>query len=139
MKVGEPVAFDGHTFELLEVVAFSTERSDGLKAQVSIDGGQAYAPAITRFTQMGTDIGTPSVKTGFTKDIYLTLEKATEAGATEAQVKVFIKPLILWMWIGGGLVAIGTVLSAFPGKRRRNPTAPTSAPVPTTDPEVANV
>ncbi|MCX6520505.1 MAG: heme lyase CcmF/NrfE family subunit [Actinobacteria bacterium] len=138
MKVGEPVAFDGHTFELLEVVAFSTERSDGLKAQVSIDGGQAYAPAITRFTQMGTDIGTPSVKTGFTKDIYLTLEKASEAGATEAQVKVFIKPLILWMWIGGGLVAIGTVLSAFPGKRRRKPTAPTSAPVPT-EPEAANV
>jgi cytochrome c-type biogenesis protein CcmF len=138
MKVGEPVAFDGHTFELLEVVAFSTERSDGLKAQVSIDGGQAYAPAITRFTQMGTDIGTPSVKTGFTKDIYLTLEKATAAGATEAQVKVFIKPLILWMWIGGGLVAIGTVLSAFPGKRRRKPTAPTSAPVPT-EPEAASV
>jgi cytochrome c-type biogenesis protein CcmF len=138
MKVGEPVSFEGHTFELLEVVAFSTERSDGLKAQVSIDGGQAYAPAITRFTQMGTDIGTPSVKTGFTKDIYLTLEKATAAGATEAQVKVFIKPLILWMWIGGGLVAIGTVLSAFPGKRRRNPTAPTSAPVPI-EPEAANV
>lgn len=138
MKVGEPVAFDGHTFELLEIEAFSTERSDGLKAQVSIDGGQAYAPAITRFTQMGTDIGTPSVKTGFTKDIYLTLEKASEAGASEAQVKVFIKPLILWMWIGGGLVAIGTVLAAFPGKRRRNPTAPTSAPVPT-EPEATHV
>ncbi len=138
MKLGEPVAFDGHTFELLEVEAFSTERSDGLKAQVSIDGGQAYAPAITRFTQMGTDIGTPSVKTGFTKDIYLTLEKATAAGATEAQVKVFIKPLILWMWIGGALMAIGTVLAAFPGKRRRNPTAPTSAPVPT-EPETADV
>ncbi len=138
MKLGEPVAFDGHTFELLEVEAFSTERSDGLKAQVSIDGGQAYAPAITRFTRMGKDIGTPSVKTGLTKDIYLTLEKASEAGATEAQIKVFIKPLILWMWIGGGLVAVGTLLSAFPGKRRRIPTAPTSAPVPG-EPEAARV
>ncbi len=130
MRVGEPVTFDGHTFELEEVTAFTTERSAGLKAQVSIDGGQAYAPAITRFTRMGRDIGTPSVKTGFTKDIYLTLEKASEAGATEAQVKVFIKPLILWMWIGGGLMAVGTLLAAFPGKRRRLPTSPTSAPVP---------
>ena len=107
---------------------------------MSIDGGQAYAPAITRFTQMGTDIGTPSVRTGFTQDIYLTLEKASEAGASEAQVKVFIKPLILWMWIGGGLMAIGTLLSAFPGKRRRLPTAATSAPVPGLDePEPARV
>ena len=127
MRVGEPVAFDGHTFELLGIEEFETERSQGLKAQVSIDGGQAYAPALTRFLNMGTDIGTPSVRTGFTKDIYLTLEKATEAGATEAQIKVFIKPMILWMWIGGGLVAIGTVLAAFPGRRRRNPVAPVSA------------
>ena len=125
MRVGEPVAFDGHTFELLGIEEFETERSQGLKAQVSIDGGQAYAPALTRFLNMGTDIGTPSVRTGFTKDIYLTLEQATEAGATEAQIKVFIKPMILWMWIGG--VAIGTVLAAFPGRRRRNPIAPVSA------------
>ena len=115
------------------VEAFETERSTGLKAQVSIDGGQAYAPAITRFLKMGTDIGTPSVRTGLTEDIYLTLEKATEAGATEAQVKVFIKPMILWMWIGGGLVALGTLLAAFPGKRRRNPIAAVSSPVPTGD------
>ncbi|MEX0846580.1 MAG: heme lyase CcmF/NrfE family subunit [Ilumatobacteraceae bacterium] len=128
LRQGEPVSFDGHTFELEQVRAFSTERSQGVKADISIDGGQAYAPAITRYTRMGTDIGTPSVRTGLTKDIYLTLEKAAPEGATEAQVKIFIKPLILWMWIGGALMAIGTVLSAFPGKRRI-PTAPASAPV----------
>lgn len=145
MKVGEPVAFEGHTFELLEVEAFETERSRGLKAQVSIDGGQAYAPAITRFTLQGMDIGTPSVRTGLTKDIYLTLEKVTEAGASEAQIKVFIKPMILWMWIGGGLVSVGTLLAAFPGKRRRDPRAPVSEPVPVggsvagDEPEVARV
>jgi cytochrome c-type biogenesis protein CcmF len=47
-----------------------------------------------------------------------------------ARIKVYIKPLILWMWIGAGLMAIGTILAAFPGKRRRRPTDPTSAPVP---------
>jgi cytochrome c-type biogenesis protein CcmF len=33
--------------------------------------------------------------------------------------------LLLWLWIGGGLMALGTVLAAFPG-RRRKPTSPTS-------------
>ena len=42
---------------------------------------------------------------------------------------MFFKPLIIWMWIGGALMAIGTVLSAFPG-RRRNPLDATSAAVP---------
>ncbi len=131
LRQGEPVAFAGHTFELQGVEEFTTARSQGVRAPISIDGGQAYAPAITRFTRMGMDVGTPSVRTGLTKDIYLTLERAAPAGATEAQVKVFIKPMILWMWVGGGLVALGTVLAAFPG-RRRSPTAPVSSPVPVT-------
>lgn len=129
LQQGVPVVFAGHSFELVDVTEFETERSNGIKAAVSIDGGQAYSPAITRFTQVGTDIPTPSVKSGFTKDIYLTLERADGAGATEADVKIFIKPMIVWMWIGGGLMAVGTVLAAFPGRRRR-PTAPVSAPVP---------
>jgi cytochrome c-type biogenesis protein CcmF len=128
LQQGAPVEFAGHTFELLEVSDFETPRSRGVRADVRIDGGQAYAPAITRFTNMGMDIGTPSVKTGLTKDIYLTLESAAEAGATEARVRVAIKPMIIWMWIGGGLMAVGTVLAAFPGRRRR-PTAPVSAPI----------
>ncbi|MFN6122578.1 MAG: hypothetical protein ACK5CE_23455 [Actinomycetes bacterium] len=58
---------------------------------------------------------------------------------------MFIKPMILWMWIGGGLVSLGTILAAFPGKRRRDPRAPVSEPVPVGDartgdePEVARV
>ena len=43
---------------------------------------------------------------------------------------MFVKPLILWMWIGGLLMAVGTVLAAFPGRRRRNPLDPVSAPIP---------
>ena len=50
-----------------------------------------------------------------------------------APIKVFIKPLIIWLWIGGSLMVFGTLLSAFPGKRRRLPTQPTSAPVPLDD------
>ena len=42
-------------------------------------------------------------------------------------------PLSLWLWIGGGLLAVGTVLAAFPGRRRRRPTDPVSAPIPSTE------
>jgi cytochrome c-type biogenesis protein CcmF len=58
-------------------------------------------------------------------DVYLTLEPPVRPGSDTARIKVFIKPLLLWLWIGGGLMALGTVLAAFPG-RRRKPTAPTS-------------
>jgi hypothetical protein len=43
-------------------------------------------------------------------------------------VRVLIMPLAIWLWIGGGLMGVGTILAAFPGRRRR-PTDPSSAPV----------
>ena len=130
LETGVPARFEGHTFELVGFAEEDDARSSSVKALVSIDGGQAYAPAITKFTNMGMNVGTPSVKTTFTHDIYLTLEPPVKMDSGTARVKVYIKPLILWMWIGAGLMALGTVLAAFPGKRRRRPTDPTSAPVP---------
>ena len=44
------------------------------------------------------------------------------------RLRVIIQPLVLWLWIGGGLIALGSILAAFPGRRRRG-TEPTSAPV----------
>ena len=126
LEVGKPATFSGHTFELIDVVQITTDRDISVKALVSVDGGKPYAPAITKYTKIGMNVGTPSVRTGFGSDIYLTLEPPVRQDSNQARIKVFIKPLILWLWIGSGLMAVGTVLAAFPGKRRK-PTDPTSA------------
>jgi cytochrome c-type biogenesis protein CcmF len=126
---GKPASFAGHTFELVGFREEKDDRSSAVKALVSVDGGKAYAPAITKFLNMGMNVGTPSVKTTWRYDIYLTLEPPVRQASGEARIKVFVKPLIMWLWIGGGLMAVGTVLSAFPGRRRRRPTDPTSAPI----------
>ena len=129
LKKGEVATFGGHTFELVGFTETQDARKTSISAQVSIDGGQAYAPAVSKYLSMGMNIGTPSVKSGFAKDIYLTLEPPVKPSGDSAKIKVFIKPMILWLWIGGGLMGLGTLLSVFPGARRR-PTDPTSAPVP---------
>jgi cytochrome c-type biogenesis protein CcmF len=129
LQQGTVAEFAGHTFELMGIREESDARSTSVLADVRIDGGQTYAPALHKFTNMGIDIGTPSVKTTFTKDLYLTLEPPVDREAGEARIKVFVKPLILWLWMGGALMVIGTVLALFPGRRRR-PTDPVSAPVP---------
>jgi cytochrome c-type biogenesis protein CcmF len=134
MLKGDKVTFDGHTFVLKDVVDFTTSRSVGIKALVQIDGGKAYSPAISKFTAQGIDIATPSVQTGVAHDIYLTLENGSKPSTGNAKLKIFIKPMIVWLWVGGLLCGIGTLLAAFPGKNRRRPTDPVSAPVPLDDP-----
>ena len=126
---GEPASFSGHTFELVGFKESSDDRSTSIAALVKIDGGKAYAPAIHKFTKMGTNIGTPSVKSSLKEDLYLTLEPPVKPSEDTARIKVFMKPLIMWLWIGGLMMGVGTVLAAFPGRRRR-PTDPTSAPLP---------
>ena len=74
-------------------------------------------------------MATPSVRTGLTQDIYLTLLKPSSAADDHVTFGVRLMPLTLWLWVGGLLVAVGTVLAAFPGRRRRRPTDPVSAPI----------
>ena len=77
---------------------------------------------------MGQDVGTPAARSGLSKDVYLTLEPGAAPGDPVATIRVFVKPMIMWLWIGGLVMAIGTVLSAFPGRRRRA-VDPVSAPI----------
>jgi cytochrome c-type biogenesis protein CcmF len=129
LKKGVVANYGGHTFELIGFRETSDDRRTEIAALVSIDGGQAYAPAVSKYKAMGMNIGTPSVKTSFAYDLYLTLEPPVKVTSDAAKIKVFIKPMVMWLWIGGGLMGLGTLLSAFPGRRRR-PTDPTSARVP---------
>ena len=128
LVAGVPATFAGHSFELSDVIEVRDDRSVSVKARVIVDGDKTYEPAITKYTRIGMNVGTPSVKALLTSDIYLTLEPPVRQDSNTARIKVFIKPMITWLWIGTMLMAIGTFLAAFPGRRRR-PTDATSAPV----------
>lgn len=118
LVAGKVARFAGHTFELLDVVEVRDQRSTSVRALVSVDGGRAYAPSITKYTRIGMNVGTPSVRTSFSHDVYLTLEPPVRQDSGQARIKVFVKPMILWLWIGTFVMALGTVLAVLPGRRR---------------------
>lgn len=131
LEQGSVSEWGGHTFELesvtTEINDAETERA--LKANVLLDGDQVYSPALTTYLRIGQTVGTPSVRTGLSNDVYLTLEPGAEPGEPTATIRVFVKPMILWLWIGGLVMAIGTLLAAFPSARRRRAIDPVSAPI----------
>ena len=131
LETGRTVEWGGHTFELTSVDLRTNDNESKrvLAANVVLDGANTYRPATTTYLNMGVDVGTPSVRTGLTEDIYLTLDPGAVAGDSTATIRVFVKPMILWLWIGGMIMAIGTLLAAFPGTRRRRAIDPVSAPV----------
>jgi cytochrome c-type biogenesis protein CcmF len=126
---GQTITIEGHTLEYLGSETSIDARRTSVGARIRVDGGKVYTPELRRFPNNATAIGTPSVRTGPFDDVYLSL--LTSPGDGDAvNLRVIIEPLAVWMWIGGGVIAIGTVLAAWPG-RRRNPIDPVSSPVPT--------
>jgi cytochrome c-type biogenesis protein CcmF len=76
-----------------------------------------YEPAISTFPNARTGIGTPSVRTGVREDLYLTLVSSpTETGLVTLGVRV--NPMVLWLWVGGALMALGTAVALLPARRR---------------------
>ena len=118
LVTGQVATFAGHTFELIDVVEVRDARSTTVKALVKVDGGKAYSPSITKYTRIGMNVGTPSVRTSFTHDVYLTLEPPVRQDSGQARIKVFVKPLILWLWVGTFVMAFGTLLAVLPTRRR---------------------
>ena len=132
---GQTRVVSGHEITYLRTDVVEEANRTATKVSVRLDGGQVYEPALSQYPGFGSLVGTPSVKTGLTEDVYLTVTRLPEDGSDAVTLRVIIQPMVLWLWIGGGVMALGTVLAAWPGPRRRRPTDPVSAPVPTDAPE----
>ncbi|MGI9594582.1 MAG: cytochrome c-type biogenesis CcmF C-terminal domain-containing protein, partial [Acidimicrobiales bacterium] len=132
LSVGESATIEDHRFTYLEPGIDVDERQLRVYALVEIDGtpdrqGDVYAPATTSFRQAGArPVPTPSVRSSFTEDIYLVLDEVPDPERDSIRLRVIIRPMVAWMWGGGALMALGTLLALFPGGRRRG-TEPVSA------------
>ena len=120
---GQSATLAGHTVTYLgsEIVEEPNKRT--FKARVRVDGGKVYAPSLHQFPFASQAIGSPSVRSGPFDDVYLTLVAAPDSGpdATDATavIGVNIQPLVAWLWMGGSVMAFGTLLAAWPRDRRR--------------------
>lgn len=57
------------------------------------------------------------------EDIYVVLN-GWEAGGSSATFTIFVNPLTVWLWVGGIVLVIGTLISFWPHPQRREASAP---------------
>jgi len=124
MTPGETAELSGHTFTFLgaEVVEYSNRIER--RAAVRINGGPVHEPAIAIYDFAGRLIGIPSVRSTLTDDVALSIAEMSDDGQT-VFLRVTVQPLIVWLWIGGFVMAVGTLLAVVP-QNRRSPISPAS-------------
>ncbi|MHB1772030.1 MAG: cytochrome c-type biogenesis CcmF C-terminal domain-containing protein, partial [Acidimicrobiales bacterium] len=138
LRPGQTARFDGHRVTYLGTRTRHYPNRTALEAKLRLDGGPIVYPAISVFTFALEGVGTPAIVSDPLQDVYLTLD-SSPVGHGPTVIGVVVQPLIVWIWIGGGVMGLGAALAAFPGRRRR-PTAPASAPggaVPVAEPVLA--
>jgi cytochrome c-type biogenesis protein CcmF len=60
-----------------------------------------------------TDVG---LRSRPQEDLYVVLSGWTDDG--KAILKVAVNPLVMWIWIGGGVMVVGTLIALWPDGRR---------------------
>jgi cytochrome c-type biogenesis protein CcmF len=126
LERGQSATVAGYRVTYLDSHLSRGGQKNTVKADIRIHHGRddlgVYAPAISTFPGDTTGIATPSVRTGLLRDVYLTLVSSpNETGRITLGVQV--NPMVVWIWIGGALVALGAAIALIPQRKRvRTPT-----------------
>jgi cytochrome c-type biogenesis protein CcmF len=102
--VRQPLAADPRVFET--------------RAEVDVRGPQegTLRPALRDYPNSVAAIATPTVMTSVGEDFYLTL-LAYDPGTGAVTLRLFINPLVVWIWVGGAVVVLGAGFAIWPGRR----------------------
>ncbi len=74
-------------------------------------------PALKFFPTQESPIGRAVHQSSLTEDIYLILSGFSEVDRNQATLKVLVRPLVVWMWIGGFVIALGTLVCIWPMRK----------------------
>lgn len=72
------------------------------------------SPALKFFPTQQSPVGRAVHRSTLTEDIYLILSGFSEVDKNQATLKVLVRPLVVWMWIGGSVILLGTLVAILP-------------------------
>jgi cytochrome c-type biogenesis protein CcmF len=101
--------------------------SVGVNLGVS-EGGNRFAtlnPGVDVFLAQQQRSSEVAIDSSPFRDVYVVLVGLTPDGL--ARISVFINPMMMWIWAGGLIMVIGSIIAVWPSRRPRNAVLPEPA------------
>ena len=83
-------------------------------------------PRLNHYKGQQNAILTPAVYTTASEDVYLTVNPKTKKAPkgeviddSRVELNMHVKPLVVWLWLGGLVMVVGTLISLWPKSRKR--------------------
>jgi cytochrome c-type biogenesis protein CcmF len=103
------------TYISAEQITYSNRIQEKVKIIV---GGDILEPSVERFTASGQLVPSPTTKSTSTKDIQVALLDPPDDDDQSIVIQITKQPLLVWIWIGGFVMLLGSILSAVPSRKR---------------------
>jgi cytochrome c-type biogenesis protein CcmF len=117
LSPGESARVRDYTVTYLGPQVEQSAQKTTIKARVHISSIGTLTPAISTYPNAAEGIGTPSIHTTPWRDIYVTLISAPTSG--KVTIGVQVGTMVMFLWIGGLLMGLGTLLALVPARRRK--------------------
>lgn len=136
LAAGESVELSGYrlTFESLDTERKSNHDEISATLIVSdLSSGRLLGEIAPRRNIYDKAPDQPTSEVGLrmtpVEDVYVILN-GWESGGSSATFTVYINPLTMWMWVGGLLVILGTIVSVWPHPQQSRKTRSITTPFP---------
>ncbi|MGY1847795.1 heme lyase CcmF/NrfE family subunit [Blastococcus sp. SYSU DS1021] len=122
VAVGDAVRAAGWTARLESVERERTAQEMRVVARLELEeAGRARgaaAPELRTFPAHSITVASPAVRSTLAGDVYLTVTEVDPDGGW-ALVRIAVNPLVSWLWIAGGVMALGAAVAGWPARRVR--------------------
>jgi cytochrome c-type biogenesis protein CcmF len=117
---GESATIGKYTVTYDGLESYSMARRDGVKADLSVSSGNTQMAGLASFKfydprqsvdqrQWVTEVG---IRSSVTEDLYIVL--ISWDTDQSAAFQLMVNPLIMWMWVGGGILVLGGLFAFWP-------------------------
>ncbi len=125
LKAGESIAVNGYHLRYEGLSKYQTASKFVTEAKVSIYNSEKkiatlvpqknlYKYSGNREMDSETEV---AIRSTLKEDLYVVLTGSEGDGS--ATIRILLNPMVLWIWIGGGVLALGGILSMIPGRKER--------------------
>ncbi|MEM9777659.1 MAG: cytochrome c-type biogenesis CcmF C-terminal domain-containing protein, partial [Chloroflexota bacterium] len=118
LNTGERASLGNYTIEYMGTEFLENEDTQSAVGTVNVyDENNNFLTTLQPHTDIfdnGQGMTVPDARSTIAEDFYVILVNWEQISATSATVRMYLNPLIQWVWAGGVIFIIGTLIAAWP-------------------------
>ncbi|WP_333614825.1 cytochrome c-type biogenesis CcmF C-terminal domain-containing protein, partial [Psychrobacter sp.] len=118
----ETVHVQGYDFEVKDFHEVRGSNFDGMQAQVEVTKeGRAVTtlyPEKRTYIISGMPMTEAAIDASLMRDVYVALGEPIAEDSNKWAVRIYVKPLVRWIWLGAIIMALGGLLSMLDSRYR---------------------